>query len=487
MANIVGAPMHTEDVALFSVPPVNVAQDKIQWVEHLPTFGKGGKTAIQFNIPGTGNQYTDLSRSELYVRLSVKKLDGSPFYQDANVKTALPIDNVLHSLWSMVDIKMNQALVSTSGTNYMYKAYIENLLNFNKNARDIQMSIIGLTGEEGNFDETDPDEAPYNIGLNKRYAWFKGISTKYLRDPVTGRPLMTQRQTEAGEQLDSNEVWPDPYSVEFCGPLAADVCNHDRLTLNGVDIDIKLFPNRDEFRLITYPDETEAQIEIEDIRMFVCKVTVASETILGIEKTLISTPALYPIPRSDIRTFNIPSGSYGDTIEDMFQGEVPSSMILGMVDSEAFSGNYKLNPYRFNNFNIASLGFYVDGEPTPRAPYYFNFKDGQYILGLQSLYKVSGKWNENTDIGITRDSYRQGNTLFGIDVDPTSSYNMAYVGKAKPGRTRLVLRFHKPLERPVTLIMYAVFPEVMQIDQARIVTLNEKQSGIAKLRAALRG
>ena len=34
----------------------------------------------------------------------------------------------------------------------------------------------------------------------------------------------------------------------------ADICNQDRLLLPGVDIDIKLWPTRDEFRLITHPE-----------------------------------------------------------------------------------------------------------------------------------------------------------------------------------------------------------------------------------------
>lgn len=481
----IGVPMHTEDVALFSVPPVNVSQDKIMWVEHLPTFGKSGKGTIQFNIPGTGNQYTDLAKTDLYVRLSIKKPNGENFEQDVNTQTAIPINNVLHSLFSMVDVKLNQTLVSTSGTNYMYKAYIENLLNFNEAAKKIQLQMVGFTNEKGNMDECDPDEDPYNYGLLERFSLFKAVSTKYTLDK-DGKVALTERQKakkDLGELVPNpDEVYNDPTSVEFMGPLLADICNQDRSILNGVDIDIKLFPNRDDFRLITFPDGKEAIIEIEDIRLNVCKVSVASETILGIEKVLLKMPAMYPLSRTEVRTFNIPQGSYGDTIEDMFQGEVPSRMIVGMVSSEAYSGSYNTNPFRFQHFNIANLGFYVDGEPSPRAPYEFDFKGGQYIQGLQSVYRVLGKWMENTDIGITRESYVQGNTLFGIDADPTGSYNMSYVGKSQSGRTRLFLRFHKPLSEPVTLIAYAVFPEVMQIDQSRIVCLMEKERAVARMR-----
>ena len=41
----------------------------------------------------------------------------------------------------------------------------------------------------------------------------------------------------------------DPTCVEFMGPLMSDICDQDRYILSGVDIDIKLWPNRDEISI----------------------------------------------------------------------------------------------------------------------------------------------------------------------------------------------------------------------------------------------
>ena len=41
----------------------------------------------------------------------------------------------------------------------------------------------------------------------------------------------------------------------------------------------------------------------------------------------------------------------------------------------------------------------------------------------------------------------------------------------KQGHTKLNLRFKKHLKDPVTLILYATFPETMEIDQTRNVKL----------------
>ena len=107
---------------------------------------------------------------------------------------------------------MNHTLVSTSGTDYMYKTLFENLLNYNENAKKVQLSSIGFSGESGDFSQTHPNSILFNHGLKARHSWFKDVKT-----------------------------------VEFMGPLMADICNPDRLISPSVDIDKKLWPTCDEF------------------------------------------------------------------------------------------------------------------------------------------------------------------------------------------------------------------------------------------------
>ena len=49
----------------------------------------------------------------------------------------VPIDNVLHSLWSGCDITMNAELVSTTNQKYMYKSYFETILNNSHSTKKI--------------------------------------------------------------------------------------------------------------------------------------------------------------------------------------------------------------------------------------------------------------------------------------------------------------------------------------------------------------
>ena len=106
-------------------------------------------------------------------------------------------------MWSSVDIKLNNNLISESGTNYMYKDLLEALLTYDDNTKRIQLANEGFSGDSGDFSQTNPEAPPYNHGLKAHFKWFK----------------------EHGV-------------VEFVGPLMSDICNQDRLILPGVDIDI---------------------------------------------------------------------------------------------------------------------------------------------------------------------------------------------------------------------------------------------------------
>ena len=109
--------IHTEDIALFSRPPMNVAEDRVSWHEIRPSYMSNAEySSINFSILGNSTQYVKLSDTELYVRIAIQKEDGTPYkVLDENdqllplnqKETGTPIDFILHSMWSGADVKMN--------------------------------------------------------------------------------------------------------------------------------------------------------------------------------------------------------------------------------------------------------------------------------------------------------------------------------------------------------------------------------------------
>ena len=82
----------------------------------------------------------------------------------------VPVDNVCHSMWSGVDISMNQENVSTMNGKYIYKAYMESILNSSASTKTYQLETQGFYS-----DSRDKDEdfcITYNDGMNRRYLRF---------------------------------------------------------------------------------------------------------------------------------------------------------------------------------------------------------------------------------------------------------------------------------------------------------------------------
>ena len=455
--------MHTEDLALFALPPMNTAEINKTWVEYRPTCNTQGEfSAVEFHIPGNSLQYIDLANTELHTELAITKENGDPLNTDPPnyEESGLPIDMIHHTMWSNVIVEFNQTTVSFSNTNYMYKAAIETILGYNHDAKVNQLSVIGFTGDEGDFEATHPtnplpgrDASALNGGLFRRSPWFRGNKT-----------------------------------VQFAGPILADICNQNRLILNGVDINIKLYPTKDSFHLMTFPNALNCKLVIKDIHLDVCKVDVSPSVMLAQNSLLKkNVTAKYPYQRTEVKTFHIPARQSAFTCENVYQGAVPSKMIIGLVDQEAYHGDFARNPLKFGHYNLASAGFYVDGIPTPKRPINLDIDNNKYLDGLLSLYRVSDKLWDNTDLGITRQSYKDGLTLIGFDVDPTSSSDFRYIGVTKIGHTRLELKFHREITRPLVCVVYATFPGVIEINEARVVEpmpihdLFNKENGISNI------
>ena len=101
----------------------------------------------------------------------------------------------------------------------------------------------------------------------------------------------------------------------------------------------------------------------------------------------------------------------------------------------------------------------------PKRPLRFNIDNNQFIEGLQSLYKVTDKSWEDTDIGITHSQWKDGLALIGFEADPTTATDFCYLGIQKLGHTCINLKLKTATCRPIAVINYAAFPGRVEIDE----------------------
>jgi hypothetical protein len=337
-----------DEVLLFERPSTVVAYDKIQYVEYRPTMQLSNGGSIDFVIPPTANQYINLKKTYLKVKVKLVKSDGSDI--DLTKVLVSCINLPLHTIFNQVDVLLQQQLVSsTGGQTYGYKSFFETMLQYGSDAKTSQLSAQGFYKEDpGDLDVSSISDVIARGGEAEGYVarWMLFI---------------------AGQEVD------------FIGPLNADICQQNRLILNGVEIQIRMWPSKDAFRLLT-TDTTDAyKMEIVDATLNVCKVSPSPTLLLAHAAGLKESPALYPYSKTQMKIFNVPIGQYNFRLDDLFQGDVPSHLFIGMVKSQAFSGDYTLNPFNMQHFNLNSLGVYVNDESLPGKPLQISFEKKSYM------------------------------------------------------------------------------------------------------------
>ena len=119
------------ELDLFTIPATQTSIHKGQWIEYHPLSNITDTGPIEFNVSGTGEEYLDLARTQLYVKAKITKANGTALDADTQVG---PVNLFLHSLFSQVDVSLNERLISASTNTYPYRAMIESLLNYGEEA-----------------------------------------------------------------------------------------------------------------------------------------------------------------------------------------------------------------------------------------------------------------------------------------------------------------------------------------------------------------
>jgi hypothetical protein len=335
--------IHNKEMSLFQPMEVEVASEKTEWIDHGPINPLTEGSAIEFNITGNSTTFLNLRKILLYIKLKIVKADGSPIGSGDLVGLA---NAPLHTIFSQVDFNIQQHPVSEVGTNYTYKGYLDTLLNeIDERNLDCQLFV---KDNAGFMDETTPDGG--NKGL-----------------------LGRANHTIGGKE------------VELIGSLAIDLCQQDRLLLNGVPINIKLWQSADSFRLMTGLEE-KYKVVITSASLKVATTKVNPVVLISQADVLKKNDALYPYTRSSIKTYAVPKGQYSFITDDLFQWDVPKQLIVGIISSSAIHGNYGKNPFNFQHFDCNKIGFSVDGRSTPSHPLQPNFEGDSFVEAYQRLY-----------------------------------------------------------------------------------------------------
>ena len=122
------------ELDLKSIPSNMTTMQDAQWIDyHLIASLDSYHAPIEFTIPPI---YTDLSQTYLYAKFRILKETGED--RDADSKV-YPVNSLFQSMFSGIDLYLNNKLVTKDSDTYPYKAYIENLFSYGSDVKEKQL------------------------------------------------------------------------------------------------------------------------------------------------------------------------------------------------------------------------------------------------------------------------------------------------------------------------------------------------------------
>jgi hypothetical protein len=413
---------------LFIVPPTQTSVEDGLHIEHFPLATLAEGAPIEFAVNGSGEEYVDLHNTFLHVKVKVVREDGTPLVADAEVA---PVTYLLHSLFSQVDISLNDVLVTNASNCYAYRAYLEALLGRGADAKQAQLTAaLYYQDTRGHMDAVAGDE---NLGLVKR------------------RELASQSKV-----------------MDLMGKLHTDLMSQTRYILNGVDIKFRLIPSSPRFHLMLGAGQANCRTIITHASMFVRKIKLNPGVLLAHAKALSKTSAKYPMNRVVMKNFSIPAGNLSCVQDNLFMNQIPNRLTLAIVDSAAFSGGVNRNPFHFKTKNLNYLALHLDGKQIPSKPLTPNFETGQSIRAYYNTITSLGYANKGDGCGLDREDFQSGFTVYTFDLTPSLLDGDAFE-LVKSGSLRVELKFAIPLDQPVMVLIYAEQDSILEITASRQV------------------
>jgi len=304
------------ELDLFDILPTQTASENMYKLDVRPMSLVSDGSVVEFVMGGENRDYLCMKGSKLAVSLKLLHRDGTGLRkQEIVVSTGLPKDGskasekavpvnlCLHSLWNQVDVFINGYRMTQASDMYAYKAMIKTQLYYGAEAKKTQLSAQGFRRENGsNLDDFSTE--------NKGYAW-------------------------------REELFKDGKVVEFEGPLLEDVMQLEKYLLNGLRVQIKLYPALSKFYIMGDDDAKDYKIELVDIVFRACMVKVNPGVILGHAAAMETKNALYQYTRVETKSYSVSTGTNNVYLDNMFQGNRPSKLVFGFVATAAYNGDYK--------------------------------------------------------------------------------------------------------------------------------------------------
>jgi hypothetical protein len=421
-----------EQLDIFSVPPTQLSLESSEIVVFKPVASLQNHGPIEFIVPPCSDEYTDVFSTMIYVVVSITDENGVAIAPNENVGV---VNNILHSMFSNIDISIGNRLVSTTSNLYPFKAYLETHLNYSNAAKQSHQTLsLFYKDTAGKIDDASDD----NKGYVERKKFFSN-----------GR------------------------MVALLGKPCCDLFGQNKFLPNGVGLEIVLSRSKDSICL-SAPNELKAyELKLHSAELHVRRVRPSADLLLAHARVLSHTTAKYALARVEVKAYTIPNNLQTYNLDNVIIGQLPVRILFCMINNTSLIGRYAQSPFNFQHFNLDYLGLTKDGV-THGRPFQPKFAGDHPDIAHSYYSSFAGVRIHWTDDGydVDREEYAKGYCIHAWDLTSDYSADVHQWSLRRTGTIGFELRFSAPLATAISCIVYCEFQNILEIDADRRVSVD---------------
>ena len=434
-----GCPCTVNEIELFEPVSKQVVLETGTWVDVHPLNNVSSDGPIEFFISGSQEEMVDLTEMEMCVHAKIVSTTADAALKATDIIG--PVNNWQHSMFSDIIVTAGGKVIEGGNHQYPYKAYFKNLFCHGEESKNTQLQTS---------------------------CWFQDTAEKF-NSGIADNKGFEKRQ----------KLVETSKTVEMSGPVLLDFTQQQKYILANTDMTIKFNRSKAEFQTMILTGANQAnkvtavKVIIEKAVLYVRRIKALPSTMLTMEDQLNFKNAIYPIQRTEMITYTIGAGALSNIKANVFRGQMPKAIFIAMVRNDAYNGNYKLNPFHFEHFDVNEVGLYREGESIPHRPFTPDFNKGFFTREYKSLFHTLGMYNKNESMGITLNDFANGYGIFGFNLAP----DLQIAGHAQlpmQGNLRIELGFKNVLEHTINVIVMGIFDGQLEITKQRNVNVDWK-------------
>jgi len=375
----------------------------------------------------------DLFNSFLHLELQVVK-ESPTGYIPIDDESVSPIAFLGATLFSQVEVKINNETISELNQNYHYQAYISTVCDLTKFAHKNQLSGA--------------------------MALFDVPGTMFVLDPKTvadvNLPLLRRHEAVSKGKIFTLQT-----------PILQDIFLVPRVLPCETEIRLKLYFNRPDFLLLC-PTAGKFHLKLLNSKFYVQKYHLSDSALTSQRSLMKRSMLMYPTTFQRTKTF------YAQKDENSFYRNIITSSVLPrrafvvQIDRDNYDGQIGLNPFSFKHNYLSELCFIIDDKKYPLGigytPDFLNDNYGKdYFLFLKELnFK-----NQNL-VFDTAFEWRSDYNIYCSQFAQDHSFGCPYITEPRRGSLDLKISWTEPLKKNIVIMVVLDFYRVLTIKNDRV-------------------